>query len=522
MNAKGRNLKGTLAATWLMILTVPGILADDPQSRSDPFLDVRARIEGLIREKTVPSLSLAVVKDGEVVWEEAFGLANMPKSLRAAPQTLYPIASVTKPITATALMILVERGVVKLDEPINSYLRKAQIRSGTDDPSGATVRRVLQHTSGLPMYWSFSYGGNSRPRTALETTIQRYGRLVSLPGESYNYSNLGYGVLEYLIEQVTGKTYPEFLAAEVFGPLNMGRAAIFTAPPNRPDVAEKYSASLAPIPFYDHDTRGASAVYATAHDLTLFMRPYLGRLEPGQKAILKPESIVAMLKARDPDVRTSSYALGWETGLRNGYPIITHGGIMDGCRAHMAMIPSESLAAAVLINGENVRSIEVCDWIFAALLPQYARSMKAVPQGPAGSPTPSTSFRPPAALVGTWDGTVQSHEEVIFVRLRVDPGGEVELFRLNEQGVPGKGLRPLKTPALNRGMFVVHFPQVFTTSDAPAAGHRTILGLTVRKDRLTGEANLIDSAMSYSLPSYIELNRSAARSTSSRSSGYAP
>jgi hypothetical protein len=83
----------------------------------------------------------------------------------------------------------------------------------------------------------------------------------------------------------------------------------------------------------------------------------------------------------------------------------------------------------------------------------------------------------------------------------------VELVRLDQQGRPGEGLTPLKPPTMNRGIFVVHFPQVFSLSDAPSASHRTVLGLTVRKDRLTGEANLIASDMSYSLPSYIELKR---------------
>jgi hypothetical protein len=170
------------------------------------------------------------------------------------------------------------------------------------------------------------------------------------------------------------------------------------------------------------------------------------------------------------------------------------------------MIPPQGLAAAVLINGENVRSIEVCDWIFAALLPQYSRNMKAV--SPGGSPPqPPTTFSPPAEITGTWKGTVKTHEDEIPVRLLVESGGQVEFSRLDQPSGPGKGLSPLKTPVLNRGIFIVHFPQVFSTSDAPSTGHRTVLGLTVRKDRLSGEANLIAPDMSYSLPSYVELKR---------------
>jgi hypothetical protein len=85
--------------------------------------------------------------------------------------------------------------------------------------------------------------------------------------------------------------------------------------------------------------------------------------------------------------------------------------------------------------------------------------------------------------------------------------GRAELARLDEQGRPGEGLSPLKPPTLNRGIFVVHFPQVFATSDLSAAGHRTVLGLKIRGDRLTGEANAIASDMSYSFPSFVSFSR---------------
>lgn len=471
-----------------------------------PFQEVKEKIIRLIEEKKVPSLSLAVVKDGEIVWEEAFGVADPEKKIKASPETIYPIASVTKPFTAAALMILVERGLVDLDKPVNAYLAGAKLRAFEGDSSQATVRRVLQHTSGLPMYWNFYYAGTSRQRPPLETTIASYGILVTRPGESYNYSNLGYAVLESIIEQVSGKAYPDFMMTEVFKPLNMTRTAALTDPPKGPEFAGKYSATLAPIPFCDHDTRGASSIYSTAHDLALFSFVHLERLGRDQKAILKPGSIAAIQSSRDPGVRTSSYALGMETGTRFGFPILTHGGAMDGCRAHLAMIPSQGLAVGVLANGENVRTIEICDWVFAALLPAYARNLKAAaPQG--GSPPQAPPFRPLPELVGAWEGTIKTHEGDVPVRLRVEQNGDIELSPLDRAGMAAKKLSPLKTPTLNRGVFVVHFPQAFSLTDAPAADHRTVLGLSVRKDRLSGEASLIAADMSYSLPSYIELKR---------------
>jgi CubicO group peptidase (beta-lactamase class C family) len=499
-------LRNILAATVLPLLTTAMYLGAYPQAAPASFDGVRDRIVRAIEERDVPSVSLAVVRDGEIVWEEAFGLADLENKIKATPGTIYPIASATKPFTATALMILVERGLVNLDRPANDFLKGAGLRAYEGDAARATLRRILHHTSGLPMYWNFYYEGTSRRRPPFETTLRRYGILVSPPGEGYDYSNLGYAVLESVIEGVSGRPYAEFLAAEVFKPLGLSRTAVVTAPPAQGGVAVKYGPSLARVPFCDHETRGAGAIHATAHDLALFLLLHLGRLRPDQQAILKPGSVTAMQSARDPDVRDSSYALGWETGRRHGYPIVTHGGWMDGCRAHLAMIPSEGLGVAVLINGENVPSIQICDVIFGALLPHYAGALSAAASGQGGPAAPA-AFKPPAETVGTWEGTVKTHEGTVPVRLVIGADGRLEIFRLGPDGAPGEGLSPLKPPTLNRGVVVIHYPQLFATSDASFPGHRTVLGLHFRGDRLSGEANTIASDMSYSLPSYISLKR---------------
>ena len=509
MNGRSRGI-GLVLLLFLAVFqpSFPAEPAPSGSARagSGPLAEVRNKILRLVEEKTIPSLSLAVVKDGEIIWEEAFGWADIEREIPASPSTLYPIASTTKPITATALMILVERGLVDLNKPANLYLAKTKLRAFEGDADAATVRRILHHTSGLPMYWNFYFAGSSRSRPNLEAALQRYGCLMAKPGESYKYSNLGYAVLEAIIEHVGGKPYPEFLATEIFQPLNMKDAAVFTAAPQGPPIAVKYSPTLAAIPFCELDTRGAGGIYATARDLAQFMRLHLGRLRPGQKAILKTESIAAMRESRDPGVRSSSYAFGWETGTRCGYPIITHGGVMDGCRAHMALIPSEGLGAAVLINGENVPSIQVCDWIFAALLPEYARKFKDSPPG-GGLPPPPPPFRPVAALVGTWQGMVQTFEGDIPVRLVVETDGRVELVRPGPKGAPGQSFLPLKTPVVNNGALVVHFPQLFSTSDATASDHRTVLRMRIHPNRLSGEANTIASDECYFLPSFIVLKR---------------
>jgi len=159
----------------------------------DQFEPVRKLVLDKMNKEGLPSMAVAVARDGRIIWEEAWGTANIEKQVPATPQTMYSLASTTKPITATALMILVERGLVDLDKPANLYLGEGKL-SGIR-PEEATVRRLLRHTAGLPLHWNLIFADETYRRLEMDETIRRYGVLVAPPGEGFSYSNLGYGVL---------------------------------------------------------------------------------------------------------------------------------------------------------------------------------------------------------------------------------------------------------------------------------------------------------------------------------------
>ena len=119
------------------------------------FDDARAKIIEFVKESGVASVSVAVAKDGKIIWEEAFGWANREKRIKATPHTMYSLASISKPITATGLMVLVERGHIDINKPVNSYLARGKLTAYEGNVSEATVKRLLHHTAGLPMHWHF-------------------------------------------------------------------------------------------------------------------------------------------------------------------------------------------------------------------------------------------------------------------------------------------------------------------------------------------------------------------------------
>ena len=126
----------------LALVLLVGIACPTVDAQSVPaFPRARARIPRALVEEGVPSIAVAVAKGGKIVWEEGFGWANREARTPASAHTMYSLASISKPITATGLMVLVQRGLVSLDRPINDYLGKAKVDGRAFDANAATVRR---------------------------------------------------------------------------------------------------------------------------------------------------------------------------------------------------------------------------------------------------------------------------------------------------------------------------------------------------------------------------------------------
>ena len=129
--------------------------AEGGSAAAQPFAPVRSRIEQLVEEDKVPSMAVAVAREGEILWERGFGLADREGGCPATEHTSYALASISKSLTATALMVLVQRQLIDLDAPVNDYLEEIKVRARVGDAGKATVRRVASH------------GRASAPRPAL-------------------------------------------------------------------------------------------------------------------------------------------------------------------------------------------------------------------------------------------------------------------------------------------------------------------------------------------------------------------
>ena len=134
---------------WLYVCLVGGALVGPSPASAEPFDELRRWIQLELKREGIPSLTVAVARDGRILWEEGFGLADRERKIPATPHTRYSLASVSKPVTATGLMVLVEQGRVDLDRPVNAYLGSPALRIRVGRSDAATVRRVAVHLADM-------------------------------------------------------------------------------------------------------------------------------------------------------------------------------------------------------------------------------------------------------------------------------------------------------------------------------------------------------------------------------------
>jgi CubicO group peptidase (beta-lactamase class C family) len=344
--------------------TAKTIIRGAALAAADDFGGVRALIARTMSAESVPLFAVAGVRNGRIVWEEGFG---------ATPQTPFSLASVTKALTGTALTMLVDRGRVDLDRPVNAYLGRAKVHSTFWKADDATVRRIASHTAGLTTYARDC--GPSDRGCSMDETIRHYAVIVRPPGRDFDYSNLDYGILGEVIARVSGRSYAAFLRDEVFYPLGMTSCNV------DPD-----SRSTTPA---------ASSVRCSVHDLALF-------------ALSMSESRTAALESSavssGPGQR---YAMGW--WIQDdyyGYRSVFGSGGTTMASTTLRLLPSEHIAVAALANKGTSLPDRVADAVLAAVVPSI-RERQASTSASSAQARPRPA--PSDALAGTWRGSILTH-----------------------------------------------------------------------------------------------------------------
>ncbi|MFC1726461.1 serine hydrolase domain-containing protein [candidate division KSB1 bacterium] len=471
------------------------------QVKSEKFSEVREKIISAVNRGRIPSMAVAVSKGGIIIWEEGFGWADLQKQIKATAHTMYSLASISKPITATGLMILLERGLVKLDDPVNKLISPAALRAFEGKAEDATVKHLLNHTSGLPLHYTFFYEDEPYSKPPMPESISRYGILVHPPGEIYQYANFGFGIIDFIISRVSKENYTDFMKKEVFLPLGMTHTSIDIGPGLEQYAAVRYDNDKDPIPFYTFDHPGASAVFSSAHDLVRFGMFHLKDKLPGQKQILKDETLDLMHYEGDISSAEGGYKLGWGFNKDNyGYPSLSHGGGMPGVSTSLKIFPTEDIAIVVLNNIGSPLGGAISDDIAGILLPEFSENKRKARRKPMNIPKP---YSPTEELIGQWEGKIVTYQGEVPVEINFQEDGDINI-KLN------KSLKTILNGInFELNWFTGQFEGTIPTDDARMYEHNIFLRMKLKDKKLSGyaTAQTTTKRLYWGLSSYISLTK---------------
>jgi len=292
-----------------------------------------------------PGATIAVVKEGTIIYERSFGVANLATGEKTSSQTNYRLASVTKPFTALAIGMLADKKLLSFDDPVGKYLPELR-----EIAPKITLRHLLTHTSGLPEYEKLLPRGSTDQildRDVLSLVART--RSAVQPIKRHRYNNTGFALLALVIEKVSKQSYGDFIKKNIFTPARMTASIVYKKDTAITHRALGYSVADGQFTISDQERTtavvGDGGVYSSAKDLAHF----LDALD--HNTLLDPKRFAEMTS---PIVRTDtpglSYGMGWRVGEEQGERIVFHTGTTSGFKNVMLWVPSRKLGVIVLTN----------------------------------------------------------------------------------------------------------------------------------------------------------------------------
>jgi CubicO group peptidase (beta-lactamase class C family) len=343
-----------LSFLFLLTLFLPFTLhADTPSDVHKPgtktITALQQQVPALLKEATIPGLSMALIRDGKTYWLGTFGVKDAKTGAPVADQTTFEAASLSKPVFAYGVLKLVDQRKLDLDTPLSQYLLKPYI-AGDPRLNKITARYVLSHRTGFP---------NWRSGDALT--------IFFTPGERFSYSGEGFVYLQKVVEQITGKPLNDYMTEAVFVPLHMTSSSYVWRPDYEARTATPHDGAGQPgDKWKPNEPTAAATLQTTASDYTLFVEALLNGTG------LKPETLREMEKpqvAVDPECRNCtgrapkdlSKSIFWGLGIgiqeTPQGESLWHWGDNGRFKAYVVAYPKQKTGVVLFMNGENGLSI---------------------------------------------------------------------------------------------------------------------------------------------------------------------
>ena len=350
-----------LACAGITTLASAGVMSGavdsgQPKAAAAPSLP---RMEQVIQSFVMKDQfmgAVLVARGNDVLLDRGYGYADVEWKVPDSPKAKFRLGSITKQFTAASIMLLQERGKLKVTDPVKKYMPDAP-----DAWDKITIFNLLTHTSGIPNFTGFINYHSIEPFPITPEKLIAQFRDKPLdfqPGEKFSYSNSGYVVLGYLIEKITGESYAKFVEDNIFKPLGMKDSGYDSNSAIIPDRAQGYTRGPnglenagyinMTVPF------SAGALYSTTDDLLRWEQGLFGG------KVLSPESLKQMTTPFKGD-----YAFGLVVRTVNGHRVINHGGGIEGFNTMLAYYPDDKVTIAVLANLNGGAPNEIAQYLGA-------------------------------------------------------------------------------------------------------------------------------------------------------------
>jgi CubicO group peptidase (beta-lactamase class C family) len=318
---------------------------------ADAVSEARRLILDAMEEYLIPGFSVAVAIDGEIVWAEGFGFADVENRVPVWPETKLRVASISKALTAGAVGRLVEDGLLDLDAPVQRY-----VPSFPDKGHTITTRLLGGHLGGITHYGDEDgMLGHVHYEDVVDgLEVFQDMDLIAVPGERYHYSSYGWNLISAVVQDAAGMPFLDYMQEVVFDPLGMTSTVAEHVDSIIYHRARHYEANrrdgtMLNAPYTDNSYKWAGGGFlSTASDLVTYGSAYLG------DDFLRPETIELLWTSqRTTAGEVTNYGIGWRTRVMEGRRTVYHTGTAAGGKAILMILPEEGVVASFLSNSEN-------------------------------------------------------------------------------------------------------------------------------------------------------------------------
>ena len=313
-----------------------------------------------MRKHQVEGVSIALVDDQTVVWAQGYGYADVARKIPASAATVYRVGSVSKLFTVTAAMQLAEQGKVDIDRPLQTYLPKFAIKTRFEQGGAITPRTLMTHHAGLPADLLKGFWTDTPFTQVVDQLRDEYAAYP--PNTVFSYSNDGMTLLGHMVQEVSGKDFVAYVDDALLRPLGMAHASFALRSDIQPLLAQGYKdgkaaklESLRDLP--------AGNLYASVADLSRFMQMVFADGRAREVRILKPETLVEILRPQNADVPLDldmRIGLGWLLGgynLNYAGKVASHAGATQIFHTQLITLPEHKLGVVVAANSASARSV---------------------------------------------------------------------------------------------------------------------------------------------------------------------